>query len=108
VSLDAFILSSFHRPLLSLTRVLICWLGEAQGRCSESRIVVCMCDVVLPSGGLNRCACWPFVGLGRLFGAMPDLLGFIFPLAVFLVSFCFDCVCCFVTAPGWQRAVAVG
>jgi hypothetical protein len=40
---------------------------------------------------------------------MPDLLGFTFRLlAVFLASFCFDGVCCFVTAPGWQRAVAIG
>ncbi len=27
----SLILSSCHRPLLSLTFVLICWLGEAQG-----------------------------------------------------------------------------
>ncbi len=86
-----FIFSSFHHPLLSLT--LICWLGEAQGWCCESCIVVCMCDVVLPSGGLDRRACWSCVGLGRLSGVMPDLLGFTFPLAVFLVSFCADGVC---------------
>ena len=39
----SLILSSFHRPLLSLTLVFICWLGEAQGGCCESCIVVCMC-----------------------------------------------------------------
>ena len=39
----SFILSSSHRPLLFLTLVFICWLGEAQGGCCESCIVVCMC-----------------------------------------------------------------
>jgi hypothetical protein len=39
----SFTLSSFHRPLLSLTLVFICWLGEVQGWCCESCIVVCMC-----------------------------------------------------------------
>ena len=70
--------------------MFICWLGEAQGWCCEFCIVVCMRDVVLPSGGLDGRACWSCVGLGRLSGAMPDLLGFTFPLAVFLVSFCVD------------------
>ncbi len=69
----SFILSSFHRPLLSLTLVFICWLGEAQGGCCESCIVVCMCAFELPSGGLYRRAYWAWVGLGRLSGAMPDL-----------------------------------
>ena len=69
----SFILSSFHRPLLSLTRVLICWLGEAQGWCCESCIVVCMCVFELPSGGLDRRACWVWFGVGRLSGLMPDL-----------------------------------
>ncbi len=87
-----FNLSSFHRPLLSLTLVLICWLGEAQGGCCESRIVVCMCLFKLPFGRLDRRACWRWrwFGLGRLPGSMPDFLGFTFPLVVFLVGFCFD------------------
>ncbi len=103
-----FILNSFHRPLLSLTLVLICWLGEARGWCCESCIVVCMCAFELPSGGMDRRACWLWVGLGRLSGSMPDFLGFIFALAVFLVGYCVDGMCYLVTAPGRLRAVAVG
>ncbi len=67
-----------------------------------------MCAFELPSGGLDRRACWLGVGLGRLSGSMPDFLGFIFPLAVFLVGFCVDGMCYLVTAPGGLRAVAVG
>jgi hypothetical protein len=104
----SFILSSSHRPLLSLTLVFICWLGEAQWGCCESCIVVCMCAFELPSGGLNRRACCCWVGLVRLSGSMPDFLGFTFPLVVFLVDFCLDGVGCIVTAPGVLRAVGVG
>ena len=104
----SFILSSFHRPLSSLTLVSICWLGETQGGCCESCIVVCMCAFELPSGGLDRRACWCWVGLGRLSGSMPDFLGFTFPLVVFLVGFRLDGVGCIVTAPGVLRAVGVG
>ena len=39
----SFILSFSHRPLLFLTLVFICWLGETQGGCCEGCIVVCMC-----------------------------------------------------------------
>jgi hypothetical protein len=56
--LTIFSLSSFRRPLLFLTLfVLICWLGEAQGWCSESSIVICMCGVGCQFGRLDRCAC---------------------------------------------------
>ncbi len=87
--------------------MLICWLGEAQGGCCESCIIVCMCPFKLPCGGLDRRACWRLVGLDRLSGSLPGFLGFTFPLAVFLVGFCFDGMCYFVTAPGGLRAVAV-
>ena len=80
----SFILSSFHRPLLSLTLVFTCWLGEAQGWCCESCIVICMCAFKLPSGGLDRRACWLGFGLGRLSSFMPNFLSFTFPLAVFV------------------------
>ncbi len=39
----------------------------------------------------------------RLSGATPDLLGFLAPLAVFLVHCCFGGVCCVVTAPGGRE-----
>ncbi len=103
----SFILSSSHRPLSSLTLVFICWLGETQGGCCESCIIVCMCAFELPSGGLDRRACWCWVVLGRLSGSMPDFLGFTFPLVVFLVGFSLDGVDCIVTAPGVLRAVGV-
>jgi hypothetical protein len=105
-----FILSSFHRPLLCLTLVLIlvCWLGEVQWWCCESCIVVCMCAFELPSGGLDRRVCWAWVGLGCLFGLRPIFQGFTFPLAMFLASFLVDCVCWVVTAPGMLGVVSVG
>ena len=96
----SFVLSSSHRPLLFLTLVFICWLGEAQGGCCESCIVVCMCAFELPSGGLDRRAVWCWVGLGRLSGFMPCFQGFTFPLVVFLVGFRLDGVFWIVTAPG--------
>ncbi len=96
----SFILSSSHRPLWFLTLMFICLLGEAQGGCCESCIVVCMWAFYLPSGGLDRRACKVWFGLGRLFGLEPVFQGFTFPLAMFLAGFLVGCVCWFVIAPG--------
>ena len=103
-----FILSSFHRPLLSLTLGLICWLGVTQGWCCESCAEICMRAVGLPVGALCRRAYWREVGLGRSVGVRPVSQGFTFPLAMFLASFLLDCVGWFVTAPGVLRVVSVG
>ncbi len=93
----SLILSSSHRPLLSLTLVLICWLGESEGG-GAVRVVLFFVYVRfschLGGGGLDRRAGWCWVGLGRLSGSMPDFLGSTFPLVVFLVSFHLDCVYC--------------
>jgi hypothetical protein len=103
-----FILSSLHRPLLSLTLVLICWLGGTQGWCCESCAEVCMRAFELPPGALYRRAYWCEVGLCRLVGLRPVFQGLTFPLAMFLAIFLLDCVCWFVTASGVLRVVAVG
>jgi hypothetical protein len=102
------ILSPFHRPLLSLTLVLICWLGGAQGWCCESYAEVCMRAFELPPGALYRRAYWREVGLCRLVCLGPVFQGFTFPLAMFLAGFLCDCVGWFVTAPGVLRVVSVG
>ncbi len=44
----------------------------------------------------------------RLSGLRPVFQGFTFPLAMFVASFLFECVCWFVTPPGVLRVGSVG
>jgi hypothetical protein len=92
-----FILSSFHRPLLSLTLVLICWLGGAQEWCCESCAEVCMRAFKLPpDGALYRRAyalAWGwFVSFGLFEAGFAGRRASLFRLRcflrVFLLSVC--------------------